>query len=91
MDQYGSFGNGHVEVVVVVAGDGEVPHPSVVLLRRGAADDDRDGAVSCLEMRVFSIVCSQESTGADNPASDAPCSAPTPPSAAASKKSATTS
>jgi hypothetical protein len=29
MDQYGSSGSFDVEVVVVVAGDGEVPHPAV--------------------------------------------------------------
>jgi hypothetical protein len=31
--------------VVVVAGDGEVPHPPLVDLRRGAAVGDRDTAV----------------------------------------------
>jgi hypothetical protein len=40
-----SWGGNHVEVVVVVAGDGEVPHPAVVDLRRGAAVGDRDTAV----------------------------------------------
>jgi len=38
-----------VEVVVVVAGDGEVPHPAVVLLRGGAAVSGGDGGVSGLE------------------------------------------
>ena len=43
----------HVEVVVVVAGDCQVPHPAVVLLRRGAADDDRDSTVDGLEVLIF--------------------------------------
>jgi hypothetical protein len=39
----------HVEVVVVVAGDGEVPHPPVVDLRGGAAVGGGDSAVGGLE------------------------------------------
>jgi hypothetical protein len=50
MDQYGSFGNGHVEVVVVVAGDGEVPHPAIMVGRHAAAVGDRDVAVGGLEV-----------------------------------------
>ena len=40
----------YVEVVVVVTGDGEVPHPAVVDLRDGAADYDRRLAVGGLEV-----------------------------------------
>jgi hypothetical protein len=36
--------------VVVVAGDGEVPHPAVVDLGGGAAVGDGDGAVRGLEV-----------------------------------------
>jgi hypothetical protein len=39
-----------VEVVVVVAGDGEVPHPAVMDGRCRAADDDGGLAVGGLEM-----------------------------------------
>jgi hypothetical protein len=42
-----------VEVVVVVAGDGQVPHPVVVDLRCGAAVGDRDSAVGSLEVLAF--------------------------------------
>jgi hypothetical protein len=40
----------HVEVVVVVAGDGEVPHPAVVGSGDRAADDGGGGAVGGKEM-----------------------------------------
>jgi hypothetical protein len=51
VDQYGSRNTGnHVEVVVVVAGDGEVPHPAVVIGRDRATDYDRRLAVWCLEV-----------------------------------------
>jgi len=39
-----------VEVVVVVAGDGEVPHPAVVLLRGDTAAGGSNGAVGGLEV-----------------------------------------
>jgi hypothetical protein len=38
--------------VVVVAGDGQVPHPPVVNSRDRAAPDDRRLAVWCLEMHA---------------------------------------
>jgi len=48
----------HVEVVVVVAGDGQVPHPSVVLLRDGAADHGDGSAVWGLELvAYFEVFC----------------------------------
>src|ERR1700751_2542130 len=45
----GIQGRSHVEVVVVVAGDGEVPHPALVVLGGAAAVGDRDDAVTGLE------------------------------------------
>ena len=42
-----------VEVVVVVAGDGEVPHPPVMLDGDGSADDGGSGAVRGLEVLTF--------------------------------------
>jgi hypothetical protein len=48
-DQLGEY----VEVVVVVAGDGKVPHPRVVDLGRGAAVGDRDTTVGGLEALTF--------------------------------------
>ena len=40
----------YVKVVVVVAGNGQVPHPPVMDPRGGAAVGDRDTAVGGLEM-----------------------------------------
>jgi hypothetical protein len=40
----------HVEVVVVVAGDCQVPHPAVVDLGRGAAVGDGEAATGGLEV-----------------------------------------
>jgi len=42
-----------IEVVVVVAGDGQVPHPAVVLLRSAAADYYHNLAVRSLETLIF--------------------------------------
>jgi len=42
-----------VEVVVVVAGDSEVPHPAAMVLRSSAAVGDRSPAVSSLEGFAF--------------------------------------
>jgi hypothetical protein len=39
--------------VIVVAGDGEVPHPAVMVGQGGAADHGHDGAVGTLEALVF--------------------------------------
>jgi hypothetical protein len=50
MDENRGVARNHVEVVVVVAGDGEVPHPAVVDLRGGTAVGDRDTAVGGLKM-----------------------------------------
>jgi hypothetical protein len=48
----------HVEVVVVVAGDGEVPHPPVVDGRDRAADHHGRLAVWRLEMHArFEVIC----------------------------------
>ena len=48
-----SSGDHHVEVVVVVAWDRQVPHPAVMHGRGRAADDDRDSAVGGLKMLIF--------------------------------------
>jgi hypothetical protein len=40
MDQYGSCGSLNIEIVVVVAGDAEVPHPAVMDGRDRASDYD---------------------------------------------------
>ena len=53
MDKYRSNGCLDIEVVVVVAGDGEVPHPAVALLRDGAADHGHSRAVRGLEALAF--------------------------------------
>jgi transposase len=45
MGQDGCGGQVYVEVVVVVAGDGEVPHPAIMVDRDGAADHGRGGVV----------------------------------------------
>jgi hypothetical protein len=48
----------YVEVVVVVAGDGEVPHPAVVSGRDRASDYDRCLAVRRLEVPArFEVLC----------------------------------
>ena len=48
----------HVEVVVVVAGDCQVPHPAVMDSRDRASDDDRRPAVRRLEMHAwFEVIC----------------------------------
>ena len=58
VDEDRSVTCGHVEVVVVVAGDGEVPHPSVVDGRDRTADHDRHLAVGGLEMHArFEVFC----------------------------------
>ena len=44
-----SLARHHVEVVVV-AGDGEVPHPAVMHLGRGASVGKGRGAISSLEV-----------------------------------------
>lgn len=44
------YGGLDIEVVVVVAGYGEVPHPAVVHLRGGAAVGGGDRVVGCLEV-----------------------------------------
>jgi hypothetical protein len=48
-----ALGRDHIEVVVVVAGDGEVPHPAVVLLRDSAADHAHSAAVRGFEVLVI--------------------------------------
>src|SRR3984957_2935580 len=58
VDKHRRCGNAHVEVVVVVAGDGEVPHPSVVGGRDRACDHDGCLAVWRLEMSAwFELFC----------------------------------
>jgi hypothetical protein len=48
----------HVEVVVVVTGDGQVPHPAVMDGRGRSADDYSNLAVSGLEMIArFEVIC----------------------------------
>ena len=48
----------HVEVVVVVAGDGQVPHPAVMDGRGRSADDYNALAVRGLEMIArFEVIC----------------------------------
>src|SRR5579859_685195 len=49
VDEDRGCGNSYVEVVVVVAGDGEVPHPAVVDLGRGSAVGGGLDAVRGLE------------------------------------------
>jgi len=50
VDEDSGDGGVDVEVAVVVAGDGEVPHPPVVILGRGSAVGDGEGAVRGLEV-----------------------------------------
>jgi hypothetical protein len=50
MDENRGVARNHVEVVVVVAGYGKVPHPAVMDLRGGAAVGDGEGAVGGLEV-----------------------------------------
>jgi hypothetical protein len=58
MNEDWSISCDHVEVVVVVAGDGEVPHPAVMLGRDRPADDDRGLAVRRLEVHArFELFC----------------------------------
>jgi hypothetical protein len=86
----------YVEVVVVVAGDGEVPHPPVVVSRHGAAVGDRDSAVEGLEVLALlqlargpPLVQIKEANAASSiyrPASpQAPLSASATPSPASTK------
>jgi hypothetical protein len=49
MDQYGSSGSLNIEIVVVVAGDAEVPHPAVMDGRDRAFDHNRSLAAGGLE------------------------------------------
>jgi hypothetical protein len=53
VDEDRSVTCGHVEVVVVVAGDGEVPHRAVVNLGGGAAVGGDYRAVGGKEMLIF--------------------------------------
>ncbi len=62
MDENRSGGGGGVDVEVVVAatGDGQIPHPAVVLLRDDAAIGDRGDAVSGLEvLALFQLACTR--------------------------------
>jgi hypothetical protein len=43
----------NVEVVVVVAGDGQVPHPAVVYGRDRPADDGGEGTVGGAETLIL--------------------------------------
>jgi hypothetical protein len=50
-----------VEVVVIVAGHGEVPHPPVMIDRDRTTDDDRDLPVGRLQIRArFKLICRNE-------------------------------
>ena len=49
VDQNADVRGEDVEVVVIVAGDGQVPHPAVMDGRRRAADYYRDLAIRRLE------------------------------------------
>jgi hypothetical protein len=52
------LGGEYVEVVVVVARDGEVPHPAVMCGRDRPAYDDRGLAVRRLEVHArFEVIC----------------------------------
>jgi hypothetical protein len=52
------YGGLDIEVVVAVAGDGQVPHPAVVDGRDRPADYDRRPAVRRLEMHAwFEVIC----------------------------------
>jgi hypothetical protein len=50
MNENWSISRDCVEVVVVVAGNRQVPHPAVAYLRDGAAVGDCDGAVGSFEV-----------------------------------------
>jgi hypothetical protein len=50
VDENGGGSDVHIEVVVIVAGDGEVPHPAVVVGRDRASHYDRCLAVRGLEL-----------------------------------------
>jgi len=53
VDKNGPFSSLDIEVVVVVPGDGEIPHPAVVVSWDGAAVGDRGDAVRGFEMLAF--------------------------------------
>jgi len=58
VDEDRRCGNCHVEVVVVVAGDGEVPHPAVMIDRDRSSDYDRSPTVRGLELfTLFKVIC----------------------------------
>jgi hypothetical protein len=55
----------NVEVVVVVAGDGQVPHPAVVDGRDRPADDGGEDIVGGAETLTLSLACSMQPIGVD--------------------------
>lgn len=58
MDEHRSGGHLDIEVVIIVAGDGKVPHPAVMSLRGAPAVGGSDRAVRGLEMLArFEVIC----------------------------------
>jgi hypothetical protein len=58
MNENAGVGGLNVDVMVVVAGDGEVPHPAVMNLGDGAAAGDRSNTNSGLDPSWLNLAAS---------------------------------